>query len=73
MRLALATSLAILLGGCDFLEDSSKRPWIGYAWHKTDDKPQWFFSDFETLRDCMEMMRHNVKEWPNSQWYPDTR
>lgn len=55
--------------GHSFFFDSSEKPWIGYAHHIASGRPEAWFKQYETRRDCMEAMAYAVSREPDSQWY----
>lgn len=59
------------LGGCDFTAESPERPWAGYAWHKKDQRFEWWWTPYETHRDCIEATKWGVTHAPNDQWYSE--
>jgi hypothetical protein len=56
--------LTLFLGGCDVLEDSNPRPWIGYAYNKDAGRFEWEWNDWKTKRDCVEAMLNIVETRP---------
>ena len=69
MKHAFAVVSALMLVGCDPLHDSAPKPWMGYAWNAKEKRIEWFFSQFETYRDCQESMQNSIETPPNNQWY----
>lgn len=63
--------IAVSLGGWDLFTDDNARPWYAYAWSKTGNRAQWWFTSFETYRDCVEATRHEVSTGPNGAWYSE--
>jgi hypothetical protein len=54
----------LVLGGCDLLQDTSKRPWIGYAFNKDNNRFEFELNDWATNRDCIESLKHLVATRP---------
>ena len=69
MRRLILCIACLLLGSCDVFNDSTPKPWMGYAWNVEKKRTEWFFSAYETHRDCEESMMHSVETAPNNQWY----
>ena len=69
MRAIWAVLLALGVSGCDLFEDSNKRPWQAYAWHREQQRHQWWLSTYETHRDCIEAVKHASSMPPQNQWY----
>ena len=46
--------------GCSDPEDTTDKPWMGYAKHISTDKWEWWFANFETYEECKESMNWNV-------------
>ncbi|MCA1452072.1 hypothetical protein I6F35_02430 [Bradyrhizobium sp. BRP22] len=67
--LMLVVLVSSFLGGCDLLNDTAAKPWMGYAWNMKQKRVEWFFNSFETHRDCEESMLHAIETPPNDQWY----
>jgi hypothetical protein len=63
-HVASVSILALVLGGCDLLQDSTPRPWIGYAYNKDHNRFAWELNDWRTERDCKEAMLHIVETRP---------
>jgi hypothetical protein len=63
-RCAVISLTAIALGGCDLLQDSNARPWIGYAYNKDSGRFEWEWNDWATERDCRESMLGLVETRP---------
>jgi hypothetical protein len=64
VRPAAVCLLAVILCGCDILQDSNPRPWIGYAYNKDSRRFEWEFNSWATLRDCKESMLNVVEARP---------
>ena len=65
----IAAFLCLLLTGC-IEEEGNKRPWAGYAWNFAKKRYEFFFSDYETARDCLESMKAQVAPGQgNAEWY----
>lgn len=71
MRLVFLLLLATIVAGCDLLEDTSDRPWSGYALNKGSKRYEFWYTMFETQRDCMEAMTYGVSNPPHNQWYSE--
>jgi hypothetical protein len=52
----------VLAGYGLFRDNANDRPWNGYAWDKENNKFEWWFSQYETRRDCLEGMRYAVQQ-----------
>jgi hypothetical protein len=63
---AVASLLALTLGGCDLFEDSNPRPWIGYAYHQNNSRFEFELNDWKTERDCREAMLHIAATRPGT-------
>jgi hypothetical protein len=62
---------AFSLAGC-VEEQGNVRPWTGYAWNFAQKRFEYFFKDYESYRDCTEMMKaQTVPGGENSQWYSE--
>ena len=69
-RVTVLLALTLSIAACGLLENDTKRPWVGYAWNKEKQRYEWWFINFETRRDCIEMMRYKVKN-EQPQWYSE--
>jgi hypothetical protein len=70
-RKIFAVTLSLLLTGCD-AEEGNKRPWAGYAWNKEHKAHEYFWSDWETERDCRVSMHAKVAlGGDSSEWYSE--
>jgi hypothetical protein len=70
-RFALVTYLGLCVGGCDLFQDSNSRPWHAYAWKKSEGRFEWWFTNFESHRDCIEATRHAATTPPQNEWYSE--
>src|SRR4051794_29219059 len=68
LLLALAAGAG---AGAYYSVDSSDRPWIGYAFHKSDNTFEWWSNSYQTRRDCIEGMRWGVSNTIQQQWYAE--
>lgn len=68
VRQLLVLLVSFSLVGCDLLNDTTPKPWIGYAWNKEQKRVEWFFNGFETW-DREEAMLHAIETSPDNQWY----
>jgi hypothetical protein len=59
----------LLLTGCDLTEETSNKPWSGYALNKGSGRFEWWFNSHESERDCIESIKAGVSSAPNNQWY----
>jgi hypothetical protein len=66
IKFGTACLIALLAGGCDLLEDSNPRPWIGYAYDKGAGRFAWELDDWKTRRDCEEALLHIVETRPGT-------
>ncbi len=62
---------AAAIGGAYYSVDSSDRPWIGYARHKSDNTYELWAVSYQTHRDCIEGMKWGVSNPPQQQWYAE--
>lgn len=71
LRMLWLVLIAVCLSGCDFIKDSSARPWHPYALNKLKNQGEWWFTSFETYRDCVEATRHEVSTEFSSKQYSE--
>jgi hypothetical protein len=76
MKLKGATLVTLLLIIAGYVyahseKEDNARPWHAYAWSKRGNRAQWWFTSFETYRDCVEATRHEVSTGPNGAWYSE--
>jgi hypothetical protein len=71
LRLLWLLLIAKCLSGCDLFKDGNARPWHAYAWSKSKNSTEWWFTTFETYRDCVEATQDEVSTGPNKQWYSE--
>jgi hypothetical protein len=71
VRVVVVLIASLLLGGCDPTEETSNKPWAGYAWNKGKSRFEWWFNAYESQRDCLEHMKSSVVIAPNSEWYSE--
>ena len=64
LALAGLVGFAVLaiIGGYWLFEGGSPKPWSGYAWNPNAKRAEFWFYEFETKRDCIEIMRHAVAD-----------
>ncbi len=62
--------ICVFLGGCDLQQETSEKPWAGYAWHKEHQKFQFWWTSYESRRDCIEHMKAEAATG-SSQWYSE--
>src|SRR5262245_45662203 len=53
----LALTSALLLAGCDLLQDATQDPWQGYAWQKEEGRFEWVLVSAATHRECLARFR----------------
>jgi hypothetical protein len=70
MKRAVLFIACFLLVGCD-QEDTSNKPWLGYAWNKKESRLEFWFTGFENYRDCIEHMKAGVATAPDNEWYAE--
>jgi len=70
-RFISVACLAVWVGGCDLFQDSNPRPSHAYAWNKNDGRLEYWFTSFETRRDCIEATRDAVATTMQKVWYSE--
>ena len=68
-KFLLLFTLFFLIGGCDFLEKSSDKPWLGYAFNKSENKLRWWYDSFGSHEECIKSMERGVTETKNATRY----
>lgn len=68
-QLILMLFVGAVLVGCS--DDAPQQSWGGYAWNIKAERAEWWFSSWESRRDCVEAMRYAVNHAPQNAWYSE--
>ncbi|WP_157772327.1 hypothetical protein [Zobellella denitrificans] len=71
LKASISFSLIIMIVGCGDFGETPEEPWMGFTTNKKNEKPQWWYSTYQSYDACMEAMNWGITNTESKDYYKE--